>query len=327
MKRLCVCLIVLAMLLPSSFALVAADVPAAVVDSEPYENQNDYWNDVWTERIMGPDAVAAPAIEEAPAPESIWIPGTEPAEEPVLNVLVPVDIDFTIDPFELSGRGQVYSEPVEFVNYGDTNVTLSLADLTVTFADGGDFEAVPAPFGDEYVSDKKAICIILNVEAGSSASVPITGEDYGPVEFELGAYGSGERNWCTLSVSGAANPYPAEKWEHGDVKISLTYQMAPIAEPIEEEEEEAEAPEPAAAPEPTPEPTPSPEDALPGEDTGGEEPIPEPTAIPPEPTPELTPEPIPEPPEGGEAENTNTEEGPAYEQSEHPAGEGGGPTD
>jgi hypothetical protein len=159
-----------------------------------------------------------PATETSLAPES--------ADEPILNVLVPVDIDFTIDPFELAGRGQVYSEPVEFINHGETDVILTITDLAVTFANDTDFETVAAPFGEEYSSDKKAICLLLNFESAYSSAVSIT-DDCSPVSFALNARGSAERNSCTLSVSGAVNPYPAVKWRDGEVKISLTYQMEP----------------------------------------------------------------------------------------------------
>jgi hypothetical protein len=175
--------------------------------------------------------------------------GAADESEPVLRVAIPARLDFTIDPFELAGRGQVYSEPVEFANFGESDVTIAITDISVKFANDMDFEAVPAMFGDERISAKKAICLQLNI--GSCVyPVPAPGEYIEPIAFELGAHASGKRSVRALAVSGAANPYPDVKWNEGDVRINLTYKMEPAdvyAKNTDNEEEQTN--EPAKYPE------------------------------------------------------------------------------
>jgi hypothetical protein len=168
-------------------------------------------------------AMAAGAGEYETAPDSS--PTAEFVEEPIINVQIPIDLDFTIDPFELAGRGSVYSEQVEFVNYGDTDVTLTITDVSVLFANRTDFEAVAVPFGEEFVSDKKAICLMLDFDSPYLNPVSITGEQYAPITLELGASESGKENSHALILTGTVNPYPAKEWRDGDVKIHLSYQI------------------------------------------------------------------------------------------------------
>ena len=59
------------------------------------------------------------------APQS----GTE-----LLQVVVPASLDFTIDPFEIAGRGQIYSKSYRIENNGDTDLVLTLSDMRVFFA-------------------------------------------------------------------------------------------------------------------------------------------------------------------------------------------------
>jgi hypothetical protein len=210
-------------------------------------------------------AAAVNADEGEPAADSS--PPAGFAEEPVVSVQVPVDLDFTIDPFELAGRGQIYSDRVEFVNYGDTDVTLTITDASVIFANETDFEAVAVPFGEEFVSNKKAICLMLDFYSPQYPPVSITGGHSLPITIELGASGGGKESSRALTVTGSANLYPDKDWRDGDVKIRLTYLIEPIIadldgeeifddlseeeEPITPEEKEALPPEEAPARPPT----------------------------------------------------------------------------
>jgi len=164
--------------------------------------------------------------------------GNMPVYTDTLYVALPVSLDFIIDPFELAGRGQVYSEPYEFINYGSADVILTITDVSVIFANDSDFEAVAYPFGNEYVSEKKAICLLMNFGKLPLPSVPITDEDWTPIALDLRSAGN-EYDSFAFSISGTINPFPEIEWCKGDVRIRLTYLIEPIV-PFEDGEEFAE---------------------------------------------------------------------------------------
>lgn len=146
------------------------------------------------------------------------------AAESILNVCVPTSVDFTIDPFELAGRGQIYSDIPPIVNCGDTDVLLTFTDISVRFADGTDFEPMALPFdGDNGFGGRKSIYLAIDYDRGDDVYFVLTDTEPALPPILLAA-GSDE-NICALRVSGSVNPYPAEEWREGDVHIRLIYQI------------------------------------------------------------------------------------------------------
>lgn len=159
----------------------------------------------------------------------------------VLNVILPSAVEFNIDPFELGGRGQIYSDMYFIENKSETSVFLTFSDGGgVTFANNTDFEAVSYPFGN-IKSDLKSIYLVLNFGRDDIPDIVFTDYNHsGGVTIELEPH-----SLIPFSFSGTVNPYPAVKWRAGDVKLCLTYALTydeDIDEPkeLEEPEEEAE---------------------------------------------------------------------------------------
>jgi hypothetical protein len=224
-------------------------------------------------RAEGDEPIATEASTEGDEPiaTEASAEGDEPPEaSAVVSVAVPANFNFTLDPYEIGGRGQVYSDDFEFVNYGDTDVTLVITDAEVLFTGQGEFAAVPDEVGADFAAApaEKTIQLILNTE---DQQLILTDAAAQPLEISIAAGAP-----VTVSISGSLNPYPAEEWQDGDIKIQVSYSItaAPIAtepekkqEPITEEllaadaviEEESD--ESSGESEPTPAPEPSAEPA------------------------------------------------------------------
>jgi hypothetical protein len=200
------------------------------------------------------------------------------AEEPVLNVTVPVAVDIMIDPFEIADRGQVYSDAYEIRNHGDTDVILTFTDFEVIFANDAEFKALAAPFDEASESDLKAIYLLLNFGRADIPPVVMTGDGIGPVSVPLAAAGEGvsdESAALSLRFSGGVNPYPGNEWQSSDVKIRLTYRLETVPAPPEDaetlpDEEEPIAPEEEISPEENP--ISGPEELTPPDEPASDEP-------------------------------------------------------
>ena len=172
-------------------------------------------------------------------------------EEPtqIFNVIVPSSLDFIIDPFELAGKGQVYSEEFPIINCGETDVLLVFADIAVIFANDTEFESLAEPFDKQGFHDEKSAYLVLDF--GCDDMTPFVfahGETDLPIQIAL--YAEQDAPACALSISGSVNPYPANEWRDGDIRIQLTYQLEALQdESASSLSEEAESPEDLDKPE------------------------------------------------------------------------------
>jgi hypothetical protein len=159
----------------------------------------------------------------------------------VLNVVVPASLEFTIDPFEIAGKGQIYSKPYRIENNGDTDVLLTLSEMRVFFTGEGEFESLSEPFDANAESTRKAIRLSLDFSRSELPSVVLTDPNHAEdVRILLSAIRPGEEEaaYLSLSLSGSVNHAPAADWRDGDVNISLHYSMEAV---LPEEEAIADA--------------------------------------------------------------------------------------
>jgi hypothetical protein len=239
------------------------------------------------------------------------IPGTvgaveeEAAETVVLNVVFPTKLGITIDPFELAGSGQIFSDTGRIENLGNTDVWVTFSAIRVNFANDADFEARLTPIHENEMSDRKAIHLLLDFGRENIPPVVVTDvsqpDDIPVLLRSAGHSGSS----VALSFSGSVNHSPALAWQSGDVSFSLTYTIGevvplsagddmpsqseyatpdiPVVPSVPESEADFESePAPEVAPETVSEP----------EGAAGSEIPPDNTL---EPAPEVTPETVSEP--------------------------------
>jgi hypothetical protein len=186
----------------------------------------------------------------------------------VLNVVVPTTVSMTLDPLELSGRGQIYSDIYDIINLGDTDVVLTLTDIQVIFANDSDFEALAQPYDQASQSSLKAVFLVMDFGRAEVPPVVLTDTDReGPVSILLNSAQGGTEgiSHLYLSFTGNLNENPAVPWVDGDIKIVITYSMENVSS-SEEDNEESETTDAEAEAEAENDPT-----ALDSEDKVSEE--------------------------------------------------------
>jgi len=244
-KRLC-CLAV-AFLLLSGFA--------GATEIEPNEGSQPH--DETCENSHAGEESGQPYDGESNEQTTTEEPGQSGDGSPVINVVVPLNIDFVIDPFEIAGRGQVYSDTHKITNYGDTDVLLIISDVSVAFAQESDIRPLAQPFTGGFSDRSKSIFLLLDfgrpdAQPPAVATAPIDNdilimlyaqcnlmhEQEDADEQETEGVVEVNRSQSALSISGNVNPYPASEWAAGDVKITVTYRLEAVVEPQPEVEEE-----------------------------------------------------------------------------------------
>jgi len=154
---------------------------------------------------------------------------TEPEFE-ILNVIIPISIDFTIDPLEIDGRGQIYSAEYVIENQGEGDVIVYFTDIEVYFANDSDFQPFSQPIVQYSGLNLKAIFMQLNFGMDDVPSVVLTDSTEHKTAFVyLRAYGN-DSSSCSVSLSGSVNPNPYKKWRNGDVRVAMTYQLIAVSE-------------------------------------------------------------------------------------------------
>lgn len=217
------------------------EVPEAAEDESPDAEEVPEATEA-----ASPDAEDPVPIEEITEPAA-EIPDTSEAVQltqeeesgydgsEVLNVAVPLTVSIVIDPFEISGKGQIYSDLYEITNFGDADVLLTFTDIQVTFADDTNFEALAKPFDDRTDSDLKSIYLLLNFGRDNITPVAITDparEDDITIPLAGNQADANGNSFLSFYFSGNVNHLPEVGWKDGDVKISISYKLEVIPPPL-----------------------------------------------------------------------------------------------
>jgi hypothetical protein len=179
----------------------------------------------------------------------------EPAEEEpvIISVKVPENLNFHIDPYNLAGRGQIYSDAKTIRNNGDTDIRITFTDFDVRFSNEEDFDPLTEPFDMPFDEaqryNRKAIYITLDFGRSDMEPVVITGWDGEQPSVILSAEEVDSANsFVNLTLGGNLNPGPLNYWKNGDVSISIDYHIdvitpeLPTPDPMETISAAAESP-------------------------------------------------------------------------------------
>lgn len=155
-------------------------------------------------------------------------------EDTGLRIEVPTELPFVIDPFEITGRGQVYSQDFQIINRSAERVKVTLTEIKYSFKNNKDFRAVSALEDIDDTSDKKDIFLTLDIEE-TGETLAIT--DQSPLKnysFLLASGNgdgeeSGESDRITFSIGGSVNPSPRSEWYRNDVRIEILYTFEPAS--------------------------------------------------------------------------------------------------
>ncbi len=151
-------------------------------------------------------------------------------ESDLLDVHMTSSVSIKLDPYELSGRGQIYSDEYKCVNLGNTDVLLTFTELKVIFANDTDFKALAKPFDVNIGSDLKEIHLVMNFGREDIPSVVLTDPSRkGKISIRMSSTKADTAdNSFSISFSGNLNESPVIKWCSGDIKIMIKYSLEAI---------------------------------------------------------------------------------------------------
>lgn len=140
--------------------------------------------------------------------------GTDRAQ--IMCLQVPDNLDFCVDPCNLSGRGQVYSERFAIENSGSVGCALHLRNIACQSAG----VCVVGGREEVYARDRANIYLELAFENGDLYVLSAEGQEY-TVLLEPGE----ELAFC---LRGAVNEQASEGWEGKEMSVSMKYSWAAI---------------------------------------------------------------------------------------------------
>lgn len=169
----------------------------------------------------------------------------------IYNVSFPTNSKAYLDPENLSGKGQVFSEEFRVENYGNTDVTIKIKSIEVYFRQREEmYELSAGKVTDDY-SDIKKLNVdvvwknkntenVLNVVEGVSDE-EILFLEAGEFDENGNFIDLKESSIGSFYFTGTLNSNPKLDWEDGEVTISFDYEIVNTEEKnIEEIEEELE---------------------------------------------------------------------------------------
>ncbi len=167
----------------------------------------------------------------------------------VYNVSFPTDSRAYLDPDNLSGRGQIFSEDFKIENYGNTDVAIKIKNIEVYYRSTEEVYELSETEVTDRTSDIKRLNVdivwrnekentekVLNVAEGTFDELVLDlkaskyDEDGSFMELDEGSVG-------LFYFTGSVNSNPGLVWEDGEITISFGYEVVKI------EEEKEQAPE------------------------------------------------------------------------------------
>ncbi len=143
----------------------------------------------------------------------------------IITLRVPRNLNFVIDPWEINGKGSIWSQEYVFSNNGKAPVELKMRDIKCSAREG--IFCAGAQVSPEEVIGASGKAVQMKLELSNGDVIYVT-EDGGSYETIVDA---GES--FTLTVIGIISDEAKEQWQDGDLSLSLSY-AARVCKPKEE---------------------------------------------------------------------------------------------
>lgn len=170
--------------------------------------------------------------------EELQEPDSLPEVTEINHLLIPQKLQVVIDPWEMDGKGQVYSEQYTIKNVGDTQGILTLSNLACEMGEESGVsvkDSVEGLHGDE----NKSVYMEIIFEDKDKIVLSQKGTAY-EVELE-------PEEELHISFSGEVNENAVKSWKDGDLGVTVTYSWEAIgisgAEELKETEDLGDASE------------------------------------------------------------------------------------
>lgn len=199
---------------------------------------------------------AASVEQEEEVPEAA--DGAEEEENVLYSVSFPTDTHACLDPGNLSGKGQIFSEYYAVENYGNTEVKITIKNIDVYYASTEDVYE----FSDEEIDDhsskvkKMNIGMVWGKENEEAEKTIYLSEGVREEEVLTLSASEYEENGEFVSLkegstgyfyfTGTLNANPNIEWEEGELIVRFDYEILSTESGEEKKEEELKASEQSA---------------------------------------------------------------------------------
>lgn len=189
----------------------------------------------------GSEPLGSSSGDESTSPDADEV-SDEPADK-YINVALPLEVPFCIDPYDLTGLGQIHSERFSVTNLGDCDAIVTFDSVQYIFADGSECISVSDPEAEEFTGEEsreKAFYMTLNIYDGEEAmQTIITDQKQSDIaSFYLSATGPAsneeeaefiEGGSIYFDFSGAVNARTDKEWLSNDVTVIISYRVELIS--------------------------------------------------------------------------------------------------
>lgn len=132
-----------------------------------------------------------------------------------ISIRFPTSLDFVIDPWELKGKGQIFSQEYMIQNCDTEAILVKITDLKCVPEIKGSIQILSALEDNWNETADKKIVLTVNFDNGDSIVLSEEVQDYSIIlepEEKL-----------IFSFSGFVNENVSEEWKKEDLKVSCTY--------------------------------------------------------------------------------------------------------
>lgn len=193
-----------------------------------------------------------------------------------VNIEIPMDLSFSIDPINLMEKGQIQSKEYNFKNNSDRDVRITLSEIYYTFSNDKDFRCLKSYDELNPYSETKDIYLYLennsekvkletlgsqelflkdfnpNIEEDSEQDIEnadtyyplreqkvvITDEvQYDACSFILSGKQDSSKSKISFHLNGAVSEFPDESWDNSDVEIHVLYSCSFVEDEKKKTEE------------------------------------------------------------------------------------------
>lgn len=167
---------------------------------------------VFTAFVLGINCVASGMTALAEQNKEGSYPNVEATEMESLRM--PQRLEVVIDPWEMDGRSQIYSDQYTIRNTGETTGVLTLSQLTCKPQEKS---SVVVRSDKNGLHDNEEKSVYMEMLFGNGDSVVLTEEE---TEYKAELKPSEEISLC---FAGEVNEYAADGWQNGDITVEVVY--------------------------------------------------------------------------------------------------------
>lgn len=169
-----------------------------------------------------------------------------PDRDYIYNVSFPTDSKAYLDPENLSGKGQIFSDEFKIENYGNIDIAIKIKNIGVNYRTTEDLYE----FSEDKIIDKRSHVKKLNVDMIWKNKKENTEKllhvvEGTPDEYVLSLKASEyDENGCFVGVdegsvgsfyfTGTLSSNPEIDWKNGEISVSFGYEIVMIEEDDEE---------------------------------------------------------------------------------------------